>query len=145
MPVSYSSPCIYLCFRWLKRAAIPESNYTRIWETVADRMRIPWVGGAQRCSWEILVPSAAVPLLMLLATFNMFTMLCSLACLPVIMFMSRVMLRHQPQSRFYYIWTCSSFFTLLGVFEWHVVPMLLISFYEHLVFAIFLSIALLCW
>ena len=108
-------------------------------------MRFPWVGGAQRCSWESLVPSLALPLLMLIATFSTFALFFSLASLPVIIFLSRTMLRHQTKSHFYYIWTCSSFSTLLYVFEVHVVPMLLISFYEHLMFAVLLSIALTCW
>ncbi|XP_043223671.1 palmitoyltransferase ZDHHC23-B-like [Amphibalanus amphitrite] len=131
--------------RWLKGVAVPESSYSKIWSTMTDRLRIPWFGGARQCPWEVLIPAATVPLLMLFASLSMATMMCSLAIIPLILLISRVVLRHQPKSLFYYIWTCSSFFTLFYIFEFYVVPMLLISFYEHLIFAALLAAALLSW
>ncbi|XP_037079262.1 palmitoyltransferase ZDHHC23-like, partial [Pollicipes pollicipes] len=58
------------CDRWIKRLSVPESNYDRIQATVADRLRIPWFGGARPCSWELLVSIISTPLLMLLSTLS---------------------------------------------------------------------------
>lgn len=128
--------------RWIKGVDIPDSNFAMIRATIVDRMRLPWLGGARKCVFDSWAPPTFLAFLFLFSNVSIWL---SFALTPTILLVSRQIVRSRTRTQFYYMWTVSSFVGLLAVFEYSVVPLLLISWYEHTVFASLLATVVVCW
>ncbi|XP_063062339.1 palmitoyltransferase ZDHHC23-B [Engraulis encrasicolus] len=71
------------CDRWLKREPQQEGSLSRVADTVADRLRVPWLrGGARRVDLSLLPPLVLLPVLLRIAALHVFLGVVVLTTLP---------------------------------------------------------------
>ncbi|XP_028656301.1 palmitoyltransferase ZDHHC23-B [Erpetoichthys calabaricus] len=72
-----------VCDRWLKCEALPPNSLNRVFETLADRCRVPWISGAQRVDLTVLPPLLLLPVSLHIAALHFLLALIILTTLPI--------------------------------------------------------------
>ena len=124
----------------------------QILDTVEERLRLPWPGGAQRIPLGRTVPLVLVPGLVWLASLSLLTALLTfLLLLPLLVGLSvRLVVRLRPNTKFFLYCSYSTAATLLYVYEVKCVGTFwdlpkLISWWENLVLVAGLLGMFLCY
>lgn len=92
-------------------------------------------GGARQISLDAVIPILIVPILMIIASQSLIcTIIVFLMSPPFIYYLYKNFLRFLMRTKFFLIWTVTSVFMLMLVFELNVVPLLEILPEENLVF-----------
>lgn len=116
----------------LTRRPIPGHSWTRIANTVMDRLRVPWFGGARRVELDVAAAVVMLPSVVLLACQSWTMLLVSFSLLPVALcIIYRRTSKNRHRTRFFLSWTVTSLVLLLGVFQLEVVPYLEILYIEN--------------
>ncbi|KAL2085141.1 hypothetical protein ACEWY4_018461 [Coilia grayii] len=70
------------CDRWLKREAQKPDSLSRVADSVADRLRVPWLKGAKRVDLSLLPPLVLLPVLLRIAALHVLLGVVVLTALP---------------------------------------------------------------
>lgn len=124
---------------------VSRKHQEQVWQTVQDRLRIPWCGGARRVPLDILLPIFMIPSFLMLAALGPVWTILSFTSLPlVVLYLHRNSLHLLPRTRFYLSWSISSWTFLILLFEVEVVPTLEITAKENTLFILLAVAASMC-
>ncbi|XP_076046849.1 zinc finger DHHC-type palmitoyltransferase GABPI isoform X2 [Oratosquilla oratoria] len=143
------------CDRVISLKKIDSEILKRIQETVLDRLRVPWPGGAKQVPGEWALSFCLVPMLLLFASIS-FTMavITNTVLLPTLLFTIHRCIQSKrnpknvnfsgmkkPRSQFYLSWLIVSCASLFIVYNTQVITWLEITPHENLAFLSFAIIA----
>ncbi|NWR72357.1 ZDH23 Palmitoyltransferase, partial [Centropus unirufus] len=97
------------CERWLTCRSLPPGALERIADTVADRLRIPWLSGAVKVNVSLVPPLVLLPVLLHVAALHFLLGLVILTSLPAVV-LWYYYLTHRRKER-------TLFFLSLGLFS----------------------------
>ncbi|XP_050035934.1 palmitoyltransferase ZDHHC23 isoform X1 [Dermacentor andersoni] len=131
--------------RLLKCRRVPAPHWSLVKDTVMDRIRVPWLGGAKRVETDVISPIILLPSALLLACHSWTMLMITFSALPfALFFIHRRCSRNRTRTKFFLSWTVSSLVVLLGVFQLEVVPYLEILFSENTVLMLAVGFTCLC-
>lgn len=131
--------------RLLTCRRVPAPHWSLVRDTVMDRIRVPWLGGAKRLEMDVISPIIILPSVLLLACHSWTMLMITFSALPfALFFIHRRCSRSRTRTRFFLSWTVSSLVVLLGVFQLEVVPYLEILFSENTVLMLAVALTCLC-
>lgn len=151
-----------LFHRFFSRQSLEKHNLDRIMNTVSDRLRIPWPGGAKKVPLDVAAALCCVSFTIFLGSFSWtLTIVTYCAILPSILLVihhsikRKVIdspqlykvdkpLRKNPRSRFYFSWLVVSLVSLLLIYYTQVIAELKISSLENLVFMVLVCVSCTC-
>ncbi|XP_050035935.1 palmitoyltransferase ZDHHC23-B isoform X3 [Dermacentor andersoni] len=129
----------------LKCRRVPAPHWSLVKDTVMDRIRVPWLGGAKRVETDVISPIILLPSALLLACHSWTMLMITFSALPfALFFIHRRCSRNRTRTKFFLSWTVSSLVVLLGVFQLEVVPYLEILFSENTVLMLAVGFTCLC-
>lgn len=100
---------------------------------------------SKQISFDAVMPMLLLPALILIAAQNLLCTIFIFIMTPLLIYyLYRNFLRFQMRTRFFIMWTASSIFLLMLVYQLLVVPQLEILFEENLVFMLFVVSGLFC-
>ncbi|XP_066145453.1 palmitoyltransferase ZDHHC23-B isoform X1 [Euwallacea fornicatus] len=121
----------------IKGHQVPEHNQVGLINTMRDRLRLPWIGGARQIAFDALLPIFILSLMFLIAANSLWWTVFAFST--VAMFLSLIfnfLIRAIPKTKFFLVWTITSIVLLYFIFEFVVIPFLEILVEEN----IFLSV-----
>ncbi|XP_053627565.1 palmitoyltransferase ZDHHC23 isoform X2 [Cherax quadricarinatus] len=148
--------------RLFTRKALEKRHVVKIMDTVSDRLRIPWCGGAKRVSLDVASAVLCVALTIFLGCFTWtITIITYIVALPAILFSIHRFIRKKvapdntstygrkkmkdvlkySKSKFYFAWLTVTISFLLVIYYTQVILYLKISPYENFIFATFVCIS----
>lgn len=134
--------------------------------TVTDRLRVPWPGGAKKVPLAVVAAASCVLSVIFLGCFSWtLTIITYVVILPIIMFSTHRFIRRKvvhdntstyglngsrdfkryPRSLFYFAWLTESVALLLLIYFTQVIPEVKISPYENLLFVFFTCVSCTCF
>lgn len=114
--------------------------------TIQDRLRIPWRGGAKQVAFDTILPVIILPIMFLLSAISLWWTIFSFTAVTVILIsIFRFFIKTIPRTKFFIVWTITSIIILYIIFEFIVIPFLLIMLEENICLTIFIALFLLCF
>lgn len=149
--------------RLFTRQSIEKQNLARIMDTISDRLRIPWPGGAKKVPLDVAAALCCVSFTIFLGSFSWtLTIVNYSVILPSILLVTHHSIKRKvvdssqiyktdksspkknPRSRFYFSWLVVSIMSLLFIYYTQVIAELKISSLENLVFLVLVCVSCTC-
>lgn len=112
---------------------------------VQDRLRIPWSGGARQISLDAVAPIFLVPILLLVAAYNIWMSFAVIFFTIIFLIIAyKIQVRNSSTTKFFVMWTVTSIAVIWYIFEFEVQPFLEITLEENVVFNILFNGAIFC-
>lgn len=108
---------------YITKTPVEQNKYLSFLDTVLDRLRIPWFGGAVKLNlqFDVITPIFIIPLCIMFAGLSVVTTILSFILMPVAaLYIYGKSLRFKQNTRFYYAWCLTSCGFLMWVFEFMV-------------------------
>ena len=120
---------------------VEKETIEAIFDVIEERIRVPWIKGAQKIPLGSLLPLILVPTFLWLASLHYYTTLIVLLILlpSLFLFGLRTVVRYRPKTKFFYAWSCTTAAYLFYIYEVKCVGLFwdlpkVISWWENLVF-----------
>ncbi|KAK3867595.1 hypothetical protein Pcinc_026950 [Petrolisthes cinctipes] len=141
--------------RLVTRRTVGNEHLNRIMDTISDRLRIPWYGGARKLPLDVTGAVLCVCITLLLGCFTWTTVIVTYTVfLPALLYTIHRFIRRKvvhegtstynidgsnyvkkyPRSKFYFAWLVVSLVVLLTIYYTQVITRLKISPVENLIF-----------
>ncbi|XP_023023459.2 zinc finger DHHC-type palmitoyltransferase GABPI [Leptinotarsa decemlineata] len=119
--------------------AISHKTKKGIINTMQDRLRIPWKGGAKQVAFDAVMPVFILPLMLLIASMSLWWTIFSFTTVAIFLgFISNFLIKAIPRTKFFFMWTLTSIVILYIIFEFIVIPFLEILLEENIALSIFI-------
>ncbi|KAG7162751.1 palmitoyltransferase ZDHHC23-like isoform X2 [Homarus americanus] len=144
--------------------SLERGNVKKVIDTLSDRLRIPWCGGAKKVPLDLSGAVLCVIITVFLGCFSWtLTVVTYVVILPAMLYSVHRCIRKKvthenpttygakgirgvkyPRSRFYFAWVTVSLASLLIIYYTQVIPHVKISLYENFIFMVFTCLSCTC-
>ncbi|ERL84494.1 hypothetical protein D910_01924 [Dendroctonus ponderosae] len=129
----------------VKGKKVSDQNKTGLTNTMRDRLRVPWIGGAIQVSFDSLLPVIILPLVFLVSSLSLWWTAFSFTTIGVfILLISNFFVRTIPKTKFFFVWTVTSIVLLYFIFEFVVIPFLEILVEENIALSVLIFGFIMC-
>ena len=106
-------------FSLVSGGSVDRERVRRIIDTVEERLRIPWPGGALKIPLSSTLPVILVPSLLWLASLHfILVFIVFIVILPTLFLVTvRVIVKHKPKTKFFLNWSKMTSLTLFYVYQ----------------------------
>ncbi|XP_067009767.2 palmitoyltransferase ZDHHC23 isoform X2 [Anabrus simplex] len=133
------------CERLITCRRIHRDQLSEIMNTILERFRVPWRGGAKQIACDSILPIFMQPLLAYIAIQNVWCTVLAVVILQVLLwYVCCVYVKKNPQTRVFFVWILTSVTLLIMVFEVSVVPFMEIRPEENVAFIVLVVCSLFC-
>ncbi|KAL1497822.1 hypothetical protein ABEB36_008716 [Hypothenemus hampei] len=130
---------------FLKGQTIAEENKTRFQNTMRDRLRIPWIGGARQVAFDSVLPLMILPLMLLTASLSLWWTVFSFSTVGMfLLLIFNFFIKTIPRTKFFFVWTITSIILLYFIFEFVVIPFLKILIEENVILSVLIFAFIMC-
>ncbi|CAH0555689.1 unnamed protein product [Brassicogethes aeneus] len=118
---------------------VTDHNKRAVMDTIQDRLRIPWRGGAKQISIDAILPIFILPVILLIAANSLWWTIFSFTTMLVFLgLLFRFLIRNLPYTKFFLMWTITTTVVLYCIFEFIVIPFLEILLEENIALSLFI-------
>ena len=136
---------LWFDFRLITCKPIPYNLCGRIMSAVAERVRLPWKGGAKQCSLHVILPMIALPLFLIAAAQGLWMSVVAFSFLPIfLIYLHFIFMKFYSYSPFFFVWNVSSFVVIFIIFEIIGVTLLEIRGDENIAFVVLTLCVFVC-
>ncbi|KAH1009697.1 hypothetical protein HUJ04_002016 [Dendroctonus ponderosae] len=129
----------------VKGKKVSDQNKAGLTNTMRDRLRVPWIGGAIQVSFDSLLPVIILPLVFLVSSLSLWWTAFSFTTIGVfILLISNFFVRTIPKTKFFFVWTVTSIVLLYFIFEFVVIPFLEILVEENIALSVLIFGFIMC-
>uniref|UniRef100_A0A8D8LPK7 Palmitoyltransferase n=1 Tax=Cacopsylla melanoneura TaxID=428564 RepID=A0A8D8LPK7_9HEMI len=130
-----------LCCRGLYQHQV-----SRVMAMIADKIRIPWRGGARKTAIDTLLPIILVPGMLALAASGVWFSFGVFMCLPlVLVYLHNILPKYIPNTKFFFVWAITTIVITHIMFQWNIVDLLMIETVEIIQFYVLFLGSLFCF
>ncbi|XP_050310952.1 LOW QUALITY PROTEIN: palmitoyltransferase ZDHHC23 [Anthonomus grandis grandis] len=130
---------------FIKGKRVPEHNRAGFMNTMRDRLRVPWIGGAKQVTFDSLLPIFVLPTMFTIASFSLWWTVFSFSTVAMFhLLIFNFFIRTLPQTKFFFVWTATSIVLLYFIFEFVVIPFLEILVEENIALSILIFGFIMC-
>ncbi|XP_030754742.1 palmitoyltransferase ZDHHC23 isoform X2 [Sitophilus oryzae] len=120
-------------FSLIRGKKVSDNNKTGLLNTMQDRLRVPWRGGAKQVAFDSILPVIILPSMLLLGSISLWWTVFSFTTVAI--FLSLIfnfLIKTIPNTKFFFVWTVTSMVLLYFIFEFIVIPFLEILVEENI-------------
>lgn len=132
-------------FSLVKGKKVPDENKTGLMNTMRDRLRVPWIGGARQLAFDSILPIFILPIMFLIASISLWWTVFAFSTIAMfLLLIFNFFIKTIPRTKFFFVWTVTSIVLLYFIFEFVVIPFLEILVEENIALSILIFGFVMC-
>ncbi|KAF7272023.1 zinc finger DHHC-type palmitoyltransferase GABPI [Rhynchophorus ferrugineus] len=130
----------------IRGKSVSEKNKTGFLNTMQERLRIPWIGGARQIAFDTILPVFILPIMLFLASISLWWTVFSFTTVAIfLLLIFNFFIRAIPNTKFFLTWTVTSILLLYFIFEFVVIPFLEILVEENIALSALIFFFIICF
>ncbi|CAG9760137.1 unnamed protein product [Ceutorhynchus assimilis] len=124
---------------------VSEQNRNGLINTMFDRLRVPWTGGARPVAFDSILPVFILPIMFAIASNSLWWTVFAFSTVAMfLLLIFNFFVRTIPKTKFFLVWTITSTILLYFIFEFVVIPFLEILVEENIALSILIFGFVMC-